>query len=158
MFRRISSSLAPIACEFRLESTGIGTIDPATTNVVYYAAGMGSGVIIPQDASAACDYGANGWQFVGGNTRIRICGPLCDAIQADPAARVEIQQGCATTYSDGGGIPINPLGDGGADARRDSGTQPDGGHCVPEICGNGVDDDCDGLVDYQDLDCIAIPP
>jgi hypothetical protein len=28
---------------------------------------------------------------------------------------------------------------------------------VPEDCGNGLDDDCDGLVDCRDPDCAAVP-
>ena len=29
---------------------------------------------------------------------------------------------------------------------------------LPEICDNGVDDDCDGLTDGEDPDCLQIPP
>lgn len=43
-----------------------------------------------------------------------------------------------------------PMADGPA---RD-GPARDGG-CVPEICDNGSDDDCDGLVDHADRDCIT---
>ncbi len=140
LFRRISSSLAPIACEFLLESTGLGTIDPSRTNVVYFAGGVGSGETIPQDATVACDVGANGWQFSGGMSRIRICGPACDRIQADPMARVEIQVGCDA-------VTCPP-------ACADGGVPTDSGACRPEICDNGIDDDCDGLVDNLDRDCI----
>jgi len=27
---------------------------------------------------------------------------------------------------------------------------------IPEQCSNGVDDDCDGLVDYEDPDCVLM--
>jgi hypothetical protein len=141
LFRRISSDLAPIACEFTLAATGLGTIDPARTNVIYYPGGTGAGEPIARDDSIACDAGANGWQFAGGMTRIRVCGAACARIQADPAARVEIEVGCEA-------VTCPPAC---SDAGVGSG---DAGMCVPENCGNGTDDDCDGLIDELDRDCI----
>lgn len=140
VFGRISSDLTPIACELTLEETGLGTVDTARTNVLYYPGGADPAETIPRDDAAACDAGANGWQLTGGGTRIRICGDACDRIQADPDARLEIEIGCEVVETDGG------VGDGGMPG--------DGGPCVPEDCTNDIDDDCDGLIDYQDRDCV----
>ncbi len=140
VFTRISSMLAPIACELTLEDTGLGTVDPDCTNVLYYPGGGSTAEAIPRDDGVACDAGANGWQFAGGMTRIRVCGAACARIQADPDARIEIEVGCE---------PVTCPPD-----CADGGVVGDAGSCVPEICGNGIDDDCDGLVDELDRDCI----
>ena len=51
--------------------------------------------MVPQDASATCDDGAQGWQFTAGpNTKIRLCGKICDTIHADTSGRVDVVLGC----------------------------------------------------------------
>ena len=73
---------------------------------------------------------------------------------------------CVVTGPDGGPfdmghdgpIDMNPidLGDGGGDGGDGGG---DGGMCTSkrEICNNGIDDNCDGLVDCQDPQCTQFP-
>jgi hypothetical protein len=140
VFMRISSMLAPIACEFTLADTGLGTIDTSRTNVLYYPGGDPPPETVPRDEAAACDAGANGWQFAGDMTRIRICGAACARIQADPDARIEIEVGCEA-------VTCPP-------DCEDGGVPSDAAMCTPEQCLNGLDDDCDGLIDELDRDCI----
>jgi len=49
--------------------------------------------IIPQDTSAACDNGAQGWQPIDGG-RIRLCGAYCELVKADPDIQLEFVIGC----------------------------------------------------------------
>lgn len=85
----------------------------------------------------------------------------CSAITATDVSRLGPSGGSADAglgVRDGG----PPPGDAGG---LDAGAHPDGAiverdACTPvaENCANGVDDDCDSLVDHADPDCAAPPP
>jgi len=68
-------------------------------NVDYYKAGdttdPSSRVELYRDDTKPCDGGASGWQYIDNDTKIRVCGALCDEIRADASARVVVSVGCA---------------------------------------------------------------
>lgn len=96
VFQEIASTIVPLACEFLLSSTSLGQIDPGETNVEWDPMDGSGATTIYMDDSAPCDAGANGWQWNEDFTRIRLCGPACDAVQATPTGRVSIVVGCRT--------------------------------------------------------------
>jgi hypothetical protein len=96
VFRRIASTIVPLACEFVVEPTAVGgTIDPRRTNVTYTPSTTGTAEAVLLD-SRDCDTEADGWQWNADFTRIRLCGTICDRVRADPDPRVQIAVGCAT--------------------------------------------------------------
>ena len=96
VFNEIASTIVPMACEFLIESTNLGTIDPGETNVEWDPMdGTGSSTILMDD-SAPCDSGAEGWQWNEDFTRIRLCGGICDTVQNNPNGRITIVVGCQT--------------------------------------------------------------
>jgi hypothetical protein len=90
---------AALGCEFAVPDTG-GTVDPEFINVQYRAGTGGTPTCLRFDDSAACDAGANGWQFAknpdGSDnlTRVVLCGGACDTVRADAAAQVDVILGC----------------------------------------------------------------
>jgi hypothetical protein len=46
--------------------------------------------LVPEDIGAPCNAGADGWQLSYDLTSIHVCGPTCDALRADPSARLEL--------------------------------------------------------------------
>jgi hypothetical protein len=94
VFESIAATILPLACKFDLEQTGLGTPDPATTNVtVDYGDGQGPQTI-PRDEGEPCDEGANGWQYADGGQSIVLCGAACAAVEASSDAEVSITVGC----------------------------------------------------------------
>jgi hypothetical protein len=94
VFQSIAANIVPLACKFDLEETGIGTPDPAETNVdVDYGDGSGSHTI-PRDDTAPCDAGADGWQYTADGKSILLCGAACAALEASDDASVHITVGC----------------------------------------------------------------
>jgi hypothetical protein len=51
-------------------------------------------LVIPKDDRAPCDAGADGWQYTQDLSKIRLCGPTCDAARADEGGRVDVVLGC----------------------------------------------------------------
>jgi hypothetical protein len=51
-------------------------------------------LLIPKDDRAACDAGADGWQYSEDFSKIRLCGPACDAVRADKGGHVDVVLGC----------------------------------------------------------------
>jgi hypothetical protein len=56
---------------------------------------------MPRDDSAACDQGANGWQFVKNSdgsddlSRVLLCGEYCDRVKQNSGAiQVDVIVGC----------------------------------------------------------------
>jgi hypothetical protein len=90
--RRISGALT---CSFDLPASPGSPLDLTRVNVRYTKA---SGVIsnIPQDKSSACQEGAQGWQYSSDNTKILLCGSICDEVKIDETGRVDIVLGCTT--------------------------------------------------------------
>ena len=87
---------AALTCEFDVPKAGDGgAIDPSTVNVDYYRAGnMGDRVQLYRDDTQACEGGADGWQYTSNDTKIRVCGPMCDAVRKDATAEVIVSLGC----------------------------------------------------------------
>jgi Mg-chelatase subunit ChlD len=82
------------SCELPLPSSSGATLDKSFVNVVY-TPGDGSGArVVPQDMRAACDAGAQGWQYSADATRIELCGAICDSVRADKKAHLDVVLGC----------------------------------------------------------------
>jgi hypothetical protein len=83
-----------LGCEFRTPLGSTGSL----VNVQYSQNG-GAPTCFAQDL-AACDGGANGWQFAKdsfGNddpTRVVLCGAACETVKADPTTVVDVVLGC----------------------------------------------------------------
>jgi hypothetical protein len=67
--------------------------DPTRVNVIFTPHDTEARVI-PQDYSAPCDGGANGWQFDATQPLIRLCGKSCSAVRGDRGGRIEVVLGC----------------------------------------------------------------
>jgi hypothetical protein len=97
VFDRIANDVvAQLACEFALESTDAGTVDPSRVNVIFEP-GTGPPLHLYKDDSAPCGAGADGWQFApGGHETIVLCGQTCANVQGDPKGKIRITLGCET--------------------------------------------------------------
>jgi hypothetical protein len=83
-----------ITCELEIPAPSDGEeLDLGLVNVVRTPSGD-SPVLLRQDNRAACDGGADGWQYSEDNSKIRLCGPTCDAVMADDGGRVDVVLGC----------------------------------------------------------------
>ncbi len=83
------------ACEYAVPQAPSGqSIDPGRVNVVYTKADA-SEHSIPRDPSAMeCN---SGWQYTADMSKIMLCGADCDAVKADPTAKIELLFGCVTS-------------------------------------------------------------
>jgi hypothetical protein len=85
-------------CEFEVpKPTGGAAVDPTKVNVDYYKAGDpsdASRIQLYRDDTKPCDGGAEGWQYTPDQSKIRICGPVCDQVKADAQAKVIVSLGC----------------------------------------------------------------
>jgi hypothetical protein len=70
-----------------------GAVDLERINVVRTPSGQDP-LLVPQDERAPCDAGADGWQYTEDLSKIRLCGPACDAVRADTGGRVDVVLGC----------------------------------------------------------------
>jgi hypothetical protein len=85
-----------LTCSFDVPVGVAGVpVDPKKLNVNFTPSG-GVAAPILQDNTAACDQGADGWQYAENQTKIVLCGPSCDKVKADPLARIDIVLGCST--------------------------------------------------------------
>jgi hypothetical protein len=85
-----------LTCTFDVPTGVAGVpVDPKKVNVNFTPSG-GATMPILQDNNAACDQGADGWQYAENDTKIVLCGPTCDKVKADPLARIDIVLGCST--------------------------------------------------------------
>jgi hypothetical protein len=81
---------AVASCEFPLtRPPGSGDIDPANVNVVMTTGGKDN--TVPQNP-------ADGWAYDNATnpTKVTLRGKACDALKADPAAKIKIVVGCKT--------------------------------------------------------------
>lgn len=101
----LSSALASITghsaatCIFDVPVASDGNeVDTSTVNVDYYKAGdttnPANKVALARDDTKPCDGGANGWQYIDGNTKIQLCGQVCTDVRDDSAAKVVVSVGC----------------------------------------------------------------
>jgi hypothetical protein len=88
-----------MTCEFDVPTSDGKEVDTGSVNVDYYQGGdttdPTSKVELYRDDTKPCDAGADGWQYIENNTKIRFCGALCDRVHADTNARVIVSLGCA---------------------------------------------------------------
>jgi hypothetical protein len=82
-----------LTCYFDVPKDAPGGADPTRLNVVY-TPHEASARVIPQDMSAPCDRGADGWQFDTEKQQIRLCGNTCTAVLNDRGANVTVVLGC----------------------------------------------------------------
>lgn len=95
----LSSALEDIAgqtvtCELPVPVPEEGELDLGLLNVIYSPSDMSKARIVPQDNTAGCEAGANGWQYIENNTKIRLCGAICDTVRTDAGGRVDVVLGC----------------------------------------------------------------
>jgi hypothetical protein len=96
VFADLSATVnAQLACQLTIPTVPGQTIDPNQVNVNVTAP---DGTVTPvvQDSSAACDSGANGWQYSADGKSILLCGAACDAVKANTNSKVSVQFGCQT--------------------------------------------------------------
>ena len=82
-----------LTCYFDVPKDAPGGVDLTRLNVVY-TPHAGAARVIPQDLSAPCDRGADGWQFDSEKQLIRLCGNTCTAVLNDRGANVTVVLGC----------------------------------------------------------------
>jgi hypothetical protein len=86
-----------VTCELPVPKPTSGELDLSLVNVVYTPAGTDSqAMVVKQDPSMPCDAGAQGWQYIDGNTKIQLCGSICDTVRADAGAKVDVVLGCVS--------------------------------------------------------------
>jgi hypothetical protein len=95
----LNSALAEIAgqavsCELNVPKPDKGDLDTTLVNVVYTPSGGRAPIVVRQDARMACESGANGWQYADQNTKIRLCGEICNSVRSDSGAKVDVVLGC----------------------------------------------------------------
>jgi hypothetical protein len=101
----LSSALNAIAvqtvqtCELQMPSAD-GEVDAMRVNVVYSPGDGSEPQVVPKDDRAGCDQGADGWQYADEQTKIRLCGPACDAVRPDLGARLDVVLGCRSRGPD----------------------------------------------------------
>jgi hypothetical protein len=96
VFDQIAKDVAArVACELAIPEAPAGTIDHEKVNVSWTPSSGGRRPIL-QDASKACEGGADGWQYDDEKTKVRLCGKACADVRADPGARVDVEFGCRT--------------------------------------------------------------
>lgn len=96
--RSVTSGTA-LTCDFDVPTPNQGVaVDHNLVNVDYYVGGDmtndQSRVKLYRDDTKPCDMGAEGWPYVDNETKIRICGMVCNQVRADPAAKVIVSLGC----------------------------------------------------------------
>jgi hypothetical protein len=88
-----------LGCEFDVPQPAAGdTLDYARVNVVYTAAAGGAEQLIAQDTRAACDAGADGWQYNADRSKVLLCGAACANVRR--AASIRIALGCESMHVD----------------------------------------------------------
>jgi hypothetical protein len=81
-------------CEFAVP-TG-SHVDTSLVNVSYFKGGTEE-VQLYRDDSAPCDGGADGWQYSNDDqTKLVLCGDICNQVRDDLQGRVDIVLGCQT--------------------------------------------------------------
>jgi hypothetical protein len=84
-----------LSCEFEVPTNPDGGgVDRNKVNVSFKP-GDGDTETIKLDNTAACAE-ADGWQYSEDGSKIVLCGPVCDRVQADPEGEVKISLGCPT--------------------------------------------------------------
>ena len=81
-------------CDFVLPRRSNGTAaHPGSVSLFATLDGVGPSSV-PFDGDFPCGAGAQGWQFNADESRILLCGDLCEAFATDATARLEAELGC----------------------------------------------------------------
>jgi hypothetical protein len=88
------ASRLAIPCEVELPANIDRTVVDFGRAVVRVTSSSGVVTRVPEDRTAACEFGANGWQYEDGNARVVLCGAACEAIRNDRGAKVSVELGC----------------------------------------------------------------
>jgi hypothetical protein len=84
-----------LSCEYAVPENPDGTgVDLNKVNVTFTPGDGGDAERIPQ-TDGDCD-ADDGWQYSPDYTKIRLCGRVCDRVQADVDGEVSIELGCPT--------------------------------------------------------------
>lgn len=93
--RRAQGDRAPaVSCELNVPVPDQGDLDLSLVNVVCTPSGDRPPVVVRQDDQTPCEGGADGWRYTNGNTKIQLCGAICDTVRGDDGARVDVVLGC----------------------------------------------------------------
>jgi hypothetical protein len=90
-----------LTCEFPLPKPEAGTPDYGKVNV-RYTPGTGAAEVFPNAPDAAgCSADKGGWYYdvnpaTGTPTKVTLCPSACTRVKADPAAKIDVVQGCKT--------------------------------------------------------------
>lgn len=82
-----------LSCEYTPVPPQGEELDPSKVNVTYTPNGNGTPEKVLQDPNNPC---VDGWQWNADQTKIILCGALCDRVRDDANAKVDIQLGCKT--------------------------------------------------------------
>lgn len=88
-----------LACTIDVPDAPAGqTLDPNRVNVKYLMGGVAPGTSLPKVATAADCTASGGWYYDDNTnpTTITLCPTTCSDIQADSAANVTVELGCAS--------------------------------------------------------------
>jgi len=94
---------AALGCEFAVPEVPDIQIEPDEVNVQYTLSGEVP-ICIPNDITAGCDDGAQGWQFAknadGSDnlSKVVVCGDYCATIESNSDIRVDVILGCPILY------------------------------------------------------------
>lgn len=89
-----------VACVYAMPKAGPGeVVDPKLVNVNYTPGGAATSETLGQVPDAASCGAKGGWYYDDPSKPaiITLCPSTCDAVQADPGAKMSIVLGCATT-------------------------------------------------------------
>ncbi len=85
-----------LTCEFDVpQNPGGGGVNLNEVNVAFQPGNGGKVENIKNVPNQDC-VDAEGWQYSDDRTKIVLCGPVCDRVQADPQGQVSIVLGCPT--------------------------------------------------------------
>ncbi len=94
IFNNIANGIVDrLSCEYTPVPPQGEELDPSKVNVTYTPNGNGTPEKVLQDPNNPC---VDGWQWNAEQTKILLCGALCDRVRDDPNAKVDIQLGCKT--------------------------------------------------------------
>jgi len=87
-----------LSCEFLIPDVGDGDFDPGKVNVVYTPGDGSPPETIPQAPTPADCGDESGWFYdnPANPTKISLCPGICDVVQADNMAQVNVAFGCPT--------------------------------------------------------------
>jgi hypothetical protein len=80
-----------LSCDLPVPSAGAGDLN--SLNVLFKPTNQ-KRKLVRQDTTKPCDGGAEGWQYAEHNSRIRLCGDICNEVKSDPDGQLAVVLGC----------------------------------------------------------------